>query len=93
MNTMKMKKKEMEANPMKRTNHTKVTTSPQRQVAGLNCPQCHTFIPIAITELLRAMSLVCPCCQLRLSIDPQKSQTALDALGKIQAAQRQLEHP
>ena len=69
MNTMK--KKEMEATPMQRMYHAKVTTSPQQQMAGLNCPRC----------------------QLRLSIDPQKSQTALDALGKIQAAQRQLEHP
>lgn len=91
MNTMK--KKKMEANPMKRMNHTTVTTSPQRQVAGLNCPQCHTFIPTSITELLSSMALVCPCCQLRLSIDPQNSKTALDALDKIQAAQRQLEHP
>jgi len=33
MNTMK--KKEFEANPMKRMNHTKENTSPQRQMAGL----------------------------------------------------------
>ena len=69
MNTMK--KKETETTSMNRMNHAKVTTSPQQQMAGLNCPRC----------------------QLRLSIDPQKSKTALNALGKIQAAQRQLEHP
>ena len=91
MNTMK--KKEMEANPMKRMNHAKVTTSPQQQMAGLNCPRCHGFIPTSITELLQSMALVCPCCQLRLSIDTQNSQTALQALGKIQAAQKRLEHP
>lgn len=73
--------------------HAKVSTSPQRQMAGLNCPRCHTFIPTSIPELLRSMALVCPCCQLRLSIDPQKSQTALQALCKIQAAQKRLEHP
>lgn len=91
MNTMK--EKEMEATSMNRMNHAKVTTSPQQQMAGLNCPRCHAFIPTSITELLRAMALVCPCCQLRLSIDPLKSKTALQALGKIQAAQKQLEHP
>ncbi len=77
MNTMK--KKEFEANPMKRMNHTKENTSPQRQMAGLTCPQCHTFIPTSISELLSSMALVCFCRQLRFSIAPHNSQTTLEA--------------
>ena len=91
METVKMSK--IPTSTQRPMAHAKVSTLPQRQMVGLACPQCHTFIPTTITELLQSMALVCPSCRLRLSIDTQNSQTALQALGKIQAAQKRLEYP
>lgn len=62
-------------------------TNPQ-QKTGLNCPVCGAFIPTTITELITAGSLLCPYCGLRLNIDREASHRALDALRKVNDAQR-----
>lgn len=63
----------------------------KEQQAGMKCPQCGTFIPTSIFELLTARGLECPSCHLRLLIDRAKSRPAFDALRKVQNAQQNLE--
>ena len=63
----------------------------REQKAGMNCPQCGTFIEISIYQLLTATSLKCPACGLQLNIDRMKSKTALDALRKVQQAKQTLD--
>lgn len=62
-----------------------------KQKAGMKCPQCGTFIETSIYQLLNTNELVCPLCQLHLSIDRMKSKPAYDALRKVQEAQKILE--
>ena len=59
--------------------------------AGINCPQCGTFVDTAIFEILTSNAFVCPSCHLRLNIDRMKSKQAFDALRKVQAAQKDIE--
>ncbi len=66
-------------------------TSAMDRKAGMNCPQCGTFIETTIFQLLTTNALVCPSCCLRLNIDRVKSRQAFDALRKVQAAQDNLE--
>lgn len=61
------------------------------QKTGLKCPQCGTFIETSIFQLLTEQGLTCPACRLRLNIDHIKSQPAMDALRKVQQAQKNLE--
>jgi len=65
------------------------TPGPQR--VGLNCPQCKAFIETTMLQLITANALICPNCRLRLNIDRMKSRQAIEALRKVQAAQRNLE--
>lgn len=44
-----------------------------------------------MTELLTSRDLQCPYCGLRLTIDRAKCSKAMDALAKVEAAQRRVE--
>ena len=59
---------------------------------GLNCPQCGTFIPTTIAELLSARSLRCPHCRLELTINRKESKRALEILQKVDDAQKNLDN-
>lgn len=62
-----------------------------QQRVGLNCPQCGTFIETTMLQLITANALICPKCRLRLNIDRMKSRQAIEALRKVQAAQKNLD--
>jgi DNA-directed RNA polymerase subunit RPC12/RpoP len=59
---------------------------------GLNCPQCGTFIPTTIAELLSARSLRCPHCRLELTINRKESKRAMEILQKVDDAQKNLDN-
>lgn len=61
------------------------------KVSGFNCPVCGNFIPTSLEELMTKSSLVCPICNLELTIDKANSQKALDAMNKVMDAQRNVE--
>lgn len=63
----------------------------EQRMPGVNCPRCKQFIPTSIMELLSAAFLRCPHCGLRMDIDRQKSKLALEALKKVNNAQREVE--
>lgn len=63
----------------------------REQKTGLKCPQCGTFIETTVFQLLTGQGLDCPGCHLKLNIDHMKSQSAIDALRKVQQAQKNLE--
>lgn len=67
------------------------SANPASQQAGLKCPECGTFIPTTIFQLLTAQALVCPHCRLRLSIDRGKSRSAFEVLRNVQLVQKNLE--
>lgn len=58
--------------------------------SGIGCPVCTSFIHITITDLLQSDGVICNCCGLVLTIDKKDSQTALDALAKVQQAEQRL---
>jgi uncharacterized paraquat-inducible protein A len=64
---------------------------PQQSQPGLKCPQCGTFIPTTITELLTARALRCPQCQLELTINRAESKQAMDILKNVDEAQKNLQ--
>ena len=39
------------------------------KVGGFSCPVCGGFIPTSMEELVTSSSLVCPVCNLQLTID------------------------
>lgn len=63
----------------------------QQRVSGMPCPSCQNFIPITMHQLLESNGIFCPACGLRLEINKQSSAKALDALRKVDAAQRNVE--
>ena len=63
----------------------------QGQMPGMSYPQCGRFIPTTVSELLTSRDLQCPFCGLRLTIDRAKCSKAMDALAKVEAAQRRVE--
>lgn len=67
-------------------NQTQQTAEPK----GIKCPQCGILIPVSIQQILSAASIYCPQCGLRLDINRQKSARAIDALRKVEDAQRNL---
>lgn len=69
----------------------KIEEHSREQKTGLKCPQCGIFIETSIFQLLTEQGLTCPACHLRLNIDHIKSQQAMDALRKVQQAQKNLE--
>ncbi|WP_026367391.1 hypothetical protein [Bacteroides sp. 14(A)] len=63
----------------------------QQRVPGLGCPRCRMFIPTSVVDLITAKSLKCPTCGLELVIDKAASSKALEALRKVEDAQRRVE--
>lgn len=63
----------------------------QQRVPGLGCPRCRKFIPTSVMELITAKSLKCPTCGLELVIDKAASSKALEALRKVEDAQKRVE--
>lgn len=61
-----------------------------QRVNGLNCPSCGTFIPVSIRQLIYESCVVCPACELRLTINRSQSRKAMEALKKIDDAVRNL---
>ncbi|WP_298616689.1 hypothetical protein [uncultured Odoribacter sp.] len=53
---------------------------------GMECPGCAGFIPIDIRQLLYEGAIVCPHCNLRLTVNRPQSQAALKALKKVDEA-------
>lgn len=66
--------------------HVGVTQQAQRP-SGMPCPQCGGFIPVSMQQIIADSSILCPHCGLRLNINHQESQTAIEALKKFQQAQ------
>lgn len=62
----------------------------QQTQPGLKCPQCGTFIPTTISELLTARALHCPQCHLELTINRAESKEAMDILKDVDNAQKNL---
>ena len=58
--------------------------------AGFKCPDCDGWINITIYEIIKGAAIVCPHCGLVLTIDKTKSNSAIDALRKVQKAQEKL---
>ena len=52
---------------------------------GMSCPNCRGRIQFSIQTLLGAPALICPSCGLELTVDPDGSAAALDALRRYAA--------
>ena len=61
------------------------------KVGGFSCPVCGGFIPTSMEELVTSSSLVCPVCNLQLTIDKASSQKAMAAMNKVMDAQKNVE--
>ncbi|MCQ2231106.1 MAG: hypothetical protein MJZ30_04550 [Paludibacteraceae bacterium] len=66
-------------------------TPSSNKTPGMNCPQCGTFIPTTIAELLTATGITCPHCRLQLTINRNESQRAMDILRKVDNASKNLQ--
>lgn len=62
------------------------------KVGGFNCPVCGSFIPTSMEELITRASLICPICNLELSIDKKSSEKAMEAMNKVMEAQKNVEN-
>ena len=62
----------------------------QQRTSGIECPNCKGFIPISMMQIITASSIFCPACGLRLDLDNAKSQKAIEALKRLEEAQRGL---
>ena len=74
------------------TPHVGVTQQAQRP-SGMPCPQCKGFIPVTMQQIITESSIFCPHCGLRLNINHQESQPAIEALKKFQQAQNDILYP
>lgn len=61
------------------------------RVGGFNCPVCGNFIPTSMQELVTSARLVCPVCNLELTIDKAHSQRAMTAMSQVMDAQKNLD--
>lgn len=61
------------------------------KIPGIDCPRCGKFIQISIAELLAAHNIRCPHCQLQLTINRSQSESALQALRKVEEARLNVE--
>jgi transcription elongation factor Elf1 len=61
------------------------------RVPGMSCPQCSSFIPTSVHELLSAGELMCPLCGLRLHINRESSLRAMELLEKVNLAQQRVQ--
>lgn len=61
------------------------------KIPGIDCPRCSKFIQISIAELLAAHNIRCPHCHLQLTINRSQSESALQALRKVEEARLNVE--
>lgn len=57
-----------------------------QQPSGMSCPICKRFIPISIYQLLHDGAIICPHCELTLTINRSVSQPAMNALKNVESA-------
>lgn len=62
----------------------------KQQPSGMSCPICKCFIPISVFQLLYDGAIVCPHCGLTLTINRSVSQSAMNALKKVENAVNQV---
>lgn len=55
----------------------------RKGTTGLECPECHGFVPTSMQQIVIEHRIICPHCGLKWEIDPQKTKDILDALKKI----------
>lgn len=55
---------------------------------GFTCPQCKRPVPVSVDKLASGGMIVCPGCGLCLGIEKSKSAKAVEALKKVEAAQK-----
>ena len=46
----------------------------QNEQPGLECPRCHAFISTTMEQVIKGGALICPHCDLHLTIDPIKTE-------------------
>ena len=56
---------------------------------GMPCPNCNGFMPISMQQIIVEPVITCPHCGLRLIINRQDSQSAIEALKNFKAMQRE----
>ena len=61
------------------------------QETNFKCPQCNQAVNIDLGILLSRFTIYCQHCGLKLNLDKGKSSSAINALGKFQKAQEQME--
>ena len=66
------------------------TQQPQQRISGMPCPECNGFIPISMYQLLALNPIFCPSCGLKLEINKTASERALDALKKVEEAEKEV---
>ena len=62
-----------------------------QQTPGMKCPNCDSFIPTTIAELLTSPGITCPACRLTLTINREESKRAMEILKDVNQAQQNLE--
>lgn len=62
----------------------------QQRLSGMPCPECSGFIPISMYQLLSLNPIFCPYCGLKLEINKTASERALDALKKVEEAEKEV---
>lgn len=67
------------------------TTQQQQRVSGMPCPSCSCFIPITMYQILSSSAIFCPSCGLKLEINKSASSKAIEALQKVDKAQKEAE--
>lgn len=61
---------------------------PSQHTSGIPCPNCRQMIPISMQQMLMYRTIFCPSCGLRLDIDKNKSDKAIEVLRKIEEAEK-----
>lgn len=73
--------------PEKSSTHLEKEVTPTVEIAktpGINCPECGVRMVVCIQNLVNLEPINCPSCGLELTIDSEKSQSALESLRKLQ---------
>lgn len=63
-------------------------TTQTQQPSGFACPVCSGFVPVSVQLLLATEKFICPHCALEIRLNKASSQKALDALKKVQEAEK-----
>ena len=63
--------------------------SPHQQ--GIPCPECKSFIPMSIMQLLTEQVFKCPNCGLTIYLDKDQSKESMEALSKLDKAIKDVE--